>query len=100
MSNTTSTDPRIARAILEGRIPEEISIAYLEESRDDSAIGAIIFVTVLTGVIVILRIASRAFVLNRTGPDDWLAVLGLVSTSIHLNTGYRDSNNSTYRPYS
>ncbi|KAK3345530.1 hypothetical protein B0H65DRAFT_208549 [Neurospora tetraspora] len=77
MSNTTSTDPRITRAIEAGRIPEGISIAWLEESRDKPATGAIIFVTVLTGIVVLCRIASRAFVLRRTGLDDWLALLCL-----------------------
>ena len=83
MSNTTSTDPRVTRALQAGRVPEGVSVAWLEESRDNSAIGAIIFVTVLTGIVVSLRIASRAFVLNRTGLDDWLAVLGLVTASTH-----------------
>lgn len=81
MSGPTSTDPRITAAIEAGRIPKGISIAWLEQSRDKPATGAIIFVTLLTGVLVLCRIASRALVLRRTGLDDWLALLGLVSAS-------------------
>lgn len=99
MSNMTSADPRIARAIVEGRIPEEITVAYLEESRDKPAIGAIIFITVLTGVVVTCRVLSRAFVLHRTGLDDWLSVTGLALLIAFVVLGIKLINIGSGRHY-
>ncbi|KAK3950860.1 hypothetical protein QBC32DRAFT_6385 [Pseudoneurospora amorphoporcata] len=99
MSNTTSTDPRVTRALQAGRVPENITTAWLEESRDDSAIGAIIFVTILTAVIVLSRIASRVLVLRRTGLDDWLALLGLALLIAFVVLGIKLINIGSGRHY-
>ncbi|KAK1775486.1 hypothetical protein QBC45DRAFT_422080 [Copromyces sp. CBS 386.78] len=99
MSNTTSTDPRITRALQAGRVPENITTAWLEESRDDSAIGAIIFVTVLAAVVVLSRIASRVLVLRRTGLDDWLALLGLALLIAFVVLGIKLINIGSGRHY-
>jgi hypothetical protein len=73
------SDPAVASAVAAGRVPPDITIAWLEESRDQAAIAAITFVLVLTSLVVIGRLISRALVLKRFGYDDGLAALSLVS---------------------
>lgn len=72
-------DPDIVAAIDAGRVPENISAEYLNESTDRPTIVAIIFVTVFTSTIVVLRSFSRLFLVRRFGFDDALAVFGLVT---------------------
>ncbi len=68
-------------AIAAGRVPSAITADYLKQSRDGSAIGAIIFVCVLTAVVVLARCASRLLIIKSFGFDDALALVGLASSS-------------------
>lgn len=61
-----------------GRIPDNVSLEYLAESRDHSAIVGIIFMVCLTGVVMILRLYARFFVVKKVGLDDGLAILATV----------------------
>lgn len=73
-------DGAILKAAAEGRIPKDISLSYLAESRDTSAITAIICVTVLTCAVVAARCATRVVVVQHFGLDDGLAAFSMVST--------------------
>ncbi|KAK3934229.1 integral membrane pth11 [Diplogelasinospora grovesii] len=73
-----SDDPAVAAAVAAGRVPPEVTTAWLNETRDRPAIAAVIFVLVLTFLAVSCRIISRKFVLKRLGYDDGLAILSLI----------------------
>ncbi|KAK3684076.1 hypothetical protein B0T22DRAFT_520557 [Podospora appendiculata] len=75
MSTPISNDPAVISAVAAGRVPPDISVAWLNESKDGPAIAAIIFVLVLTSAVVACRSFSRYYVLKRYGWDDGLAVL-------------------------
>ena len=64
-----------------GRIPSDVSLEYLAESRDDSAIAGIIFMICFTGVLMILRLYARAFLVKKVGLDDALAIVTMVRPS-------------------
>ncbi|KAK4540017.1 hypothetical protein LTR36_009833 [Oleoguttula mirabilis] len=77
-------------------IPLDITAALLEESRDKSAIVAILFVGALVYVFVALRSYARVFITKHFGLDDWLALLTLILYTafialcivlIHLGSG-------------
>ncbi|RGP70844.1 hypothetical protein FLONG3_7300 [Fusarium longipes] len=84
------SDPKVAEAIAQGRVPEGITAGYLNETRDASAIAGIIFVTVLTSIIVLGRLASRALLMRRFGFDDaltllsWMCLIAFVGLCIRL----------------
>lgn len=61
-----------------GRIPDGVSLEYLAQSRDHSAIVGIIFMVCLTGVLMILRLYARIFLIKKLGIDDGLAILTMV----------------------
>lgn len=61
-----------------GRIPDGISLSYLAQSRDHSAIVGILFLVCLTGVLMALRLYARTFIVKKTGLDDALAILTMV----------------------
>lgn len=71
-------DPAVAAAIAAGRVPDNVSEALLNESRDGGAVAAIILVSSLTFIVVCCRAISRKFLLKRFGYDDGLAVFSLV----------------------
>ncbi|TQV94124.1 integral membrane protein pth11 [Cordyceps javanica] len=75
------SDAAVAAAIASGKIPEGITEEFLNESKNQPAIIAIVVVTVLTSLVVLCRLASRAFVIKRIGIDDGLA-LGSLSCFI------------------
>lgn len=77
------SDPKVAEAIASGRVPEGITEAFLNESKDQPAIIAIVIVTVLVSGVVLCRLASRVFVVKRVGVDDGLA-LGSLVLFIHI----------------
>ncbi|KAJ6011358.1 hypothetical protein N7451_002770 [Penicillium sp. IBT 35674x] len=58
-----------------GRIPNGVSLKYLAQSRDHSALVAIVFMACMTGIVFILRLYARIFLTKKAGLDDWLAVL-------------------------
>ncbi|EGX97040.1 hypothetical protein CCM_01699 [Cordyceps militaris CM01] len=71
------TDAKVAAAIASGKVPEGITEAFLNESKDKPAIIAIVIVAVLTSCVVLCRLASRAFIVKRVGVDDGLALASL-----------------------
>ncbi|KAJ9614132.1 hypothetical protein H2200_002268 [Cladophialophora chaetospira] len=64
-------------AIAAGRVPDGITAEYLKQSRDGPAIGAIVFLCILTALVVLSRCASRLFLVKSFGVDDALALVGL-----------------------
>ena len=64
-----------------GRIPSGVSLQYLAESRDRSAIVGIIFMVCFTGLLMIVRLYARVFIVKKIGLDDALAVLTMVRSS-------------------
>jgi hypothetical protein len=64
-----------------GRIPSNVSLEYLAESRDKSAIVGIIFMICFTGLLMIVRLYARAFIVKKIGLDDALAILTFVCSS-------------------
>lgn len=76
-------DPKVTKAAAEGRLPEGITEAFLNESKDKPATIAIIVVTILASCVVICRLVSRAFVVKRIGVDDGLAMGSLVGLFDH-----------------
>jgi hypothetical protein len=61
-----------------GRIPSGVSLEYLAESRDRPALVAILFLVCFTGVIMIVRLYARIWLVKRLGLDDILAILTMV----------------------
>lgn len=74
----SSTDLAILAAIKAGNILDGVSTDYLSESRDESTIAAIVFVTCLTSIVVAARCFSRTFLAHRFGTDDSLILLSMV----------------------
>ncbi|GAB1200240.1 hypothetical protein APSETT444_009610 [Aspergillus pseudonomiae] len=58
-----------------GKIPSGMSLEYLAESRDRPTIVAIIFLVCFTGVIMIVRLYARIWLVKKLGLDDALAIL-------------------------
>ncbi|KAH7131562.1 hypothetical protein B0J13DRAFT_626634 [Dactylonectria estremocensis] len=85
-----TTDPKVTEAIADGRVPDDITAAFLNQSKDAPAIAGIIVVTVLTSIVVLGRLGSRAFLIRRFGIDDtltllsWLSYIPFVALSILL----------------
>lgn len=69
----------ITTAIAAGRVPTDIAVDYLEQNRNAPAIGALIFLAIITSIFVAARLFSRAFIVKKFGLDDYLALLCLVS---------------------
>lgn len=69
----------ISAASAAGRIPDNVSLSYLAESRDHSAIVGILFMVCLTGFLMIIRLYARTFLVKKVGLDDALAILTMVS---------------------
>ncbi|RSL86923.1 hypothetical protein CEP52_008172 [Fusarium oligoseptatum] len=80
----------VAKAIADGRVPKDITAGYLNETKDAPAIAGIVFVTVLTSIVVLGRLTSRAFLIRRFGLDDtltlisWLCFIPFVGMCIKL----------------
>lgn len=70
----------ISAAFAAGRIPDHVSLSYLAESRDHSAIVGIMFMVCLTGFLMIIRLYARMFLVKKVGLDDALAILTMVRT--------------------
>lgn len=60
-------------------MPSDLTLAFLQESRDRGAIIAILFITSFVMVVAALRSYARYFSVRGFGLDDWLALLALVS---------------------
>ncbi|KAK7423395.1 hypothetical protein QQZ08_009072 [Neonectria magnoliae] len=84
------SDPKVAEAIADGRVPDTVTADFLNQTKDAPAIAGIVFVTILTSIIVLSRLASRAFLIRRFGIDDtltllsWIAFIPFVGLSIWL----------------
>ncbi|KAF7595632.1 hypothetical protein BBP40_005380 [Aspergillus hancockii] len=61
-----------------GRIPSGVSLEFLAESRDRPAIVAILFLVCFTGVIMMVRLYARIWLVKKLGLDDILAILTMV----------------------
>jgi hypothetical protein len=61
-----------------GRIPDDVSLSYLAQSRDHSAIVGIVFLVCLAGVLMVARLYARLFMVKKIGIDDALAILTMV----------------------
>lgn len=67
-----------------GRVPSDVSLEFLAQSRDKPAIVGIIFMVCFTGLLMIVRLYARLFIVKKIGLDDALAILTLVcSSTIH-----------------
>ncbi|KAJ6102862.1 hypothetical protein N7486_005289, partial [Penicillium sp. IBT 16267x] len=66
---------RHPRRIQGGDIPDGISLSYLAQSRDHSAIVGILFMVCFTGLLTILRLYARVFLIKKVGLDDWLTIV-------------------------
>jgi len=75
----------IEAAFARGGVPDHITAEYLMENRDPPAIAALIFLTVLTGVIVGARCLSRVLIVKSFGLDDTLALLSLVNAPLIIS---------------
>ncbi|KPM42124.1 hypothetical protein AK830_g4367 [Neonectria ditissima] len=73
------SDPKVTEAIADGRVPDGVTAEFLNESKDAPAIAGIIFVAVLTSIVVLGRLGSRAFLIRRFGIDDTLTLLSWIS---------------------
>jgi hypothetical protein len=63
-------------------MPSDLTLAFLQESRDRGAIIAILVITSFVMIVVALRSYARYSSVRGFGLDDWLALLALVSCSI------------------
>lgn len=63
-------------------MPSDLTLAFLQESRDRGAIIAILVITSFVMIVVALRSYARYISVRGFGLDDWLALLALVSWSI------------------
>lgn len=61
-----------------GRIPSGVTLEYLAQSRDSSAIVGIIFMICFTGLLMIIRLYARAYIVKKIGLDDALAIVTLI----------------------
>ncbi|CAI7619166.1 unnamed protein product [Penicillium bialowiezense] len=60
-----------------GRVPSDVSLEFLAQSRDKPAIVGIIFMVCFTGLLMIVRLYARLFIVKKIGLDDALAILTL-----------------------
>ncbi|KAK2007126.1 hypothetical protein LZ32DRAFT_663119 [Colletotrichum eremochloae] len=71
------SDSEAKAAVAAGRVPPNISLAYLEEDRDTPSMNASIFMFALTLVIVNGRAFSRLYLRKVFGVDDFLAMISM-----------------------
>jgi hypothetical protein len=74
----------ILAADVAGRIPDDVSLSYLAQSRDHSAIVGIVFLVCLAGVLMVVRLYARLFMVKKIGIDDALAILTMVCPDVTL----------------
>lgn len=60
-------------------MPSDLTLAFLQESKDRGAIIAILVITSFVMIVVALRSYARYASVRGFGLDDWLALLALVS---------------------
>lgn len=60
-------------------MPPDLTLAFLQESKDRGAIIAMIVITSFVMIVVALRSYARYISVRGFGLDDWLALLALVS---------------------
>ena len=64
-------------------MPSDLTLAFLQESKDRGAIIAILVITSFVIIVVALRSYARYASVRGFGLDDWLALLALVSRMFH-----------------
>lgn len=79
MSSPTNAQAIQAALAKPNYLPPGTTLALMEQSRDESAVVAILFVGSLVSVVVALRCYARVAIVKKFGLDDWLALLTLVS---------------------
>lgn len=96
MASPTNTEAiKAAMADPSIDMPSDLTLAFLQESKDRGAIIAILVITSFVMIVVALRTYARYASIRGFGLDDWLALLALVSR-LHgpifesdVNTMYR-----------
>jgi len=76
-TNTQLIEAALANA--SNDIPADVSLAFLQQSKDRGAIVAILFITSFVLVVVAVRSFARCASARGSGLDDWLAATALVS---------------------
>jgi hypothetical protein len=71
-------DPEITAAIASGKVPSDITTAYLMESRDNASIAGILFVAILAVLTVTARVYARVVKAPAFGLDDILTIFTTV----------------------
>lgn len=80
MASPTNTEAiKAAMADPSVNMPSDLTLAFLQESRDRGAIIAILVITSFVMIVVALRTYARYASVRGFGLDDWLALLALVS---------------------
>lgn len=74
----------VEAAIIDGRVPSDVSATYLNQTRDPETIVAISIIFALATVVLGCRCWARVTILKRFGLDDALAVLAWVSVLIRV----------------
>ena len=64
-------------------VPPGVTMEFMEQNRDSSAVAAILFVASFVLVILVLRCYARVVIVKSFGLDDWLAALTYVSPGGH-----------------
>jgi len=80
MASPTNTE-LIEAALVDpsNEIPADVTLAFLQESKDRGAIIAILVITSFVMVVVAVRCYARCASARGFGLDDWMAVTALVS---------------------
>ena len=79
---SSSIPDEILQAKNDGRIPDDVSLEYLAESRDYEAIVGMLTVMVFSILIVFLRAYARHSLIHAFGLDDILALACVVRFSV------------------
>lgn len=71
----------IEAALVKPDVPPGITKDFLQQSRDQPAVIAILFVLSFVTVIVALRVYARSILVRRLGADDILVLASMVCTT-------------------
>jgi hypothetical protein len=92
MASPTNTEAiKAAMADPSNDMPADLTLAFLQESKDRGAVIAILIITSFVLIVVTLRSYARCSSVRGFGLDDWLALLALVSR-LYDFTAITDSN--------
>ena len=71
-------DPAAVEAVESGKVPPSIGVEFLSETRDMPSIAGILFITILTGLVMVARLASRISIVRKIGTDDIIATISYI----------------------